>query len=1141
MPRIFDNIEQTLLGALQETLKISERADFCVGYFNLRGWRHIDHLMERWQGGEQACCRLMIGMQEKPEDELRRVFSLRGDQEVDQATVIRLKKRVAQDFRAQLLVGAPSNEDEEGLRRLSAQLRAGRLVVKLFLRHRLHAKLYLLYNPHHPYANTVGYLGSSNLTLSGLAYQGELNVDVVEDDACRKLEKWFNDRWYDRWCLDISQELADIIDESWAREEMLSPYYIYLKMVYHLSEEARAGLTDFRIPRVFQERLFDYQAAAVKIAAHHLNKRGGVIIGDVVGLGKTLMATTLARIMQDDYNLETLIICPRNLVNMWEMYLQEYGIVGRVCSLSNVLNELTNLRRYRLVIIDESHNLRNREGKRYKVIKEYIEKNESKCVLLTATPYNKTFLDISAQLRLFLSDDASKDLGIRPEKLLSEIGEAKFNSQFQCPVRSLTAFEKSEYPDDWRELMRHYLVRRTRSFIQTNYAIRDEQNGRFYLEFHDGTRSYFPVRVPRTVKFSIGEENQQDPYALLYSEEVVQTIGELCLPRYGMASYIPARVKATDTEQAILRGLSRGGKRLMGFCRTNLFKRLESGGSAFLQSITRHILRNYVFLHAIENGFDLPIGTQGAELLDTRNNDEDDEIVLPGTLDEDDAATEGMTIIDETAAPSERTSIYSESHFKKQAAEVYQQYSTQFRKRFKWIRPTLFNASLKKDLRQDAHKLLNLLKQGGKWPAQHDQKLSALIDLLTQRHPNEKVLIFTQFADTVRYLTEQLNAAGIQSVAGVTGVSENPTEYAWRFSPFSNNRSDQVAPEQELRILIATDVLSEGQNLQDAAIVVNYDLPWAIIRLIQRAGRIDRIGQRSGSIYCYSFLPAEGVEKLIRLRERVRTRLRENAEVVGTDEAFFEDDDMDDKAIIDLYNEKAGILDGDADSEIDLASQAYQIWKNATDADPRLKQIIEKLPDVVFSTRAHKGTVQAPEGVLVYMRTPEGNDSLAWINRQGESVTQSQLAILRVAACDSITPAIPRPAEQHDLVKRGVEHIIEEETHGAVGQLGSRSGARLRTYQRLVHFVEATKNTLFPASPELHKAIDEIYRYPLQESARDTLNRQLRSGVSDDDLANLVIALRDANRLCHVREEKEEIQEPQIICSLGLFAPGIPS
>jgi hypothetical protein len=210
MPRIFDNIEQRLLDALQNTLKISEHADFCVGYFNLRGWRHIDTLMEHWQGGDGASCRLLIGMQDKPEDELRKVFSLKSEQGIDQSTVIRLKTRIAQDFREQLLVGAPTNADQEGLRRLSAQLKAGRLVVKLFLRHKLHAKLYLCYrtDPNNP---ITGFLGSSNLTLAGLSGQGELNVDVVEHDACHKLETWFNERWEDRWCLDISQELADII------------------------------------------------------------------------------------------------------------------------------------------------------------------------------------------------------------------------------------------------------------------------------------------------------------------------------------------------------------------------------------------------------------------------------------------------------------------------------------------------------------------------------------------------------------------------------------------------------------------------------------------------------------------------------------------------------------------------------------------------------------------------------------------------------------------------------------------------------------------------------------------------------------------------------------------------------------------
>ena len=128
---------------------------------------------------------------------------------------------------------------------------------------------------------------------------------------------------------------------------------------------------------------------------------------------------------------------------------------------------------------------------------------------------------------------------------------------------------------------------------------------------------------------------------------------------------------------------------------------------------------------------------------------------------------------------------------------------------------------------------------------------------------------------------------------------------------------------------------------------MNYDLPWAIIRLIQRAGRVDRvdrIGQKAEEILCHSFLPADGVERIINLRNRVRTRLRENAEVVGADEAFFEDE-SDSQAIVNLYNERAGILDGDPDGEVDLASHAYQIWKNATSADPHVGHRPDPLHD----------------------------------------------------------------------------------------------------------------------------------------------------------------------------------------------------
>ena len=1125
MPRIFDNLGlgTSLLPALQETLALCSSADFCVGYFNLRGWGGLTPYVDQWDPSDGPC-RVLIGMQRLPHEELREAFSLLDrPYGIDNQTAHRLRVQLAEQLRQQLTIGVPTNADERTLRQLATQLRSKKVVVKLFLRHPLHAKLYLLFRDD-PINPIVGYLGSSNLTFAGLSGQGELNVDVLDHDATLKLKQWFEDRWTDRFCVDITDELLQIIEESWAREALIPPYHVYLKIAYHLSHEARAGLAEFRIPTVFGDRLFDFQAAAVKIAAHHLNKRNGVLIGDVVGLGKTLMATAVARIFEDDYGLETLIICPKNLVPMWEDYAYEYGLRAKVLSLSRVLGELPNLRRYRLVVIDESHNLRNREGRRYRAIQEYVRANESKCILLSATPYNKTYLDLSSQLRIFVEDD--QDLGIRPERLLRELGDVEFSRRHQASPRTLAAFDFSEHADDWRDLMRLYLVRRTRSFIQDNYAETEQETGRKFLTYEDGTQSFFPTRIPKTVKFAIDESNPDDQYAKLYSQQVVDTVNDLHLPRYGLGNYVADNLGTppTTAEERQIDDLSRAGKRLMGFCRTNLFKRLESSGAAFLQSVERHVLRNYVFLHALKNGLPLPLGTQDAEMLDSRFTDEDADEARGSLFDpEDDEQEEEV---------QETGGAWTADGFEARATAIYTEYEGRYRRRFKWLRSDLFRDSLESELQADSNALLDLLQTYGAWDPHHDAKLDSLHTLLTETFPDQKVLVFSQFADTVFYLEAQLKRRGVQALAGVTGNSADPTQLAWRFSPQSNQRSGQGQPEPEFRILVATDVLSEGQNLQDCHVVVNYDLPWAIIRIIQRAGRVDRIGQKAEQILCHSFLPADGVERIINLRNRVRTRLRENAEVVGADEAFFEDE-SDSQTIVNLYNERAGILDGDPDGEVDLASHAYQIWKNAISADPRLEKAVADLPDVVFSSRQHTPIAQRPEGVLVFMRTADGNDALAYVDSEGRSITESQLEILSAAECRADTPAQPHHESHHQLVVEGVRHVVREEKRVG-GQLGRPSGARFRTYTRLKQYADAIKGQLFDVDA-LHKAIDDIYRHPLRQSAVDTLNRQLRSGVDDVQLADIVMSLREEDRLCLSDGDAAEAQEPQIICSLGLF------
>lgn len=1103
MPKIYDNIENHLKGGLLITLDSSYRADFCVGYFNLRGWKLLQESVDKFQGGEN-CCRLLVGMQRPEEDLLRQALAGKEEGLMDPPKALEIKKEIARSFRRQLTFGIPTAEDETSLQKLKQQLMQEKVKIKLFLQYPLHAKLYLMHR-NDPLAPLIGYVGSSNLTMAGLTAQGELNVDVLEQDAALKLSQWFEDRWNDRWCIDISKELIEILDESWASDKLIPPYYIYLKMAYHLSQEARSGISDYIVPKKLQEELLPFQAKAVSVAARHLDKRGGVLVGDVVGLGKTLTATAIAKLFEETFFTETLVICPKNLTPMWEDYVYRYQLRGKVQSISQVKSDFVEKTpRYRVVIIDESHNLRNRQGKRYALVKEYIEKNESKVILLTATPYNKSYLDISNQLRLFVPED--KDIGIVPEKFINSVGGAtEFVARYQYHPSTLLAFEKSNFIEDWQQLLKLYMVRRTRTFIKNNYAEWDPDKKQYYISFSDGTKNYFPNRIPQKVEYSFDEKDPDDIYVRLYSSEVVDKINRLHLARYGLGNYIDTQSaeKLSKDEERIIANLSRAGRRLMGFCRTNLFKRLESSGFSFLISLARHVLRNTTFLYAIQNGLPIPIGEQEKADIDE-------------FLEEDEQWNGEVNF----------SFITDRRQYWKLAEEAYE-HCQRDKQKFDWLDSKLFIPELAQELEEDIQTILTIIDIGKHWDPARDKHLNALEELCTGKHATEKIIVFTQFADTARYLYEQLCRLGIGNIACVTGDVENPMEYANRFSPVSNGILKSVP--DELRILISTDVLSEGQNLQDGHIVVNYDLPWALIRLIQRAGRVDRIGQKSPNIICYSFLPQDGLERIINLRNHLAQRIMENSEVVGSDEVFFDGDPVN---IADLYNEKAGLLDDD-EGEVDLTSQAYEIWNQATMANPALKKIIPAMPDVVYSTKPGESGSGFRNGVITFVRNSFGFEGLTWLDDTGKLISKNQSRILKAAECSIDTPGLKRLDNHHDLVARAVEQA-EQETAAPGGQLGSQKGARYKAYKMLDRYYRNMKDTVFDV-PVLKRTLDDLLHYPLKESARELINRRIRFGITDEEMATMLIQLREEGRLCVVDQKQASAEAvPQIICSLGI-------
>ena len=259
--------------------------------------------------------------------------------------------------------------------------------------------------------------------------------------------------------------------------------------------------------------------------------------------------------------------------------------------------------------------------------------------------------------------------------------------------------------------------------------------------------------------------------------------------------------------------------------------------------------------------------------------------------------------------------------------------------------------------------------------------------------------------------------------------------------------------ERELRVMVATDVLSEGLNLQDCSIVVNFDLPWAIIKLIQRAGRVDRIGQEAESVTVYSVCPTEGVEAVIDLRGRIRRRLAESAQVFGSDERFF--GDKEEEHQVRRFFDETSALHGLDEEEVDYTSQAYEIWREAEQKHPELARRAANLPLQAHATRMRDGHEQ---GILACTTSSSQVDQVFFQPTRGKMRAVTPLEALTLSACAQDTPGLPRQENHFDIVEEATKVARRQ---SAVHTAGSLAGIRKRAYDRLRGVVERNENTLF--------------------------------------------------------------------------------
>src|SRR3989344_6142500 len=685
--------------------------------------------------------------------------------------------------------------------------------VRIFDKNFLHGKGYFF--------NSVVVIGSSNFTYAGLTREGELNAVIHGKDVVGIHRKnWFNKFWKES--LEFKEQLITLLKNSRFGTTEYTPFQIYIKSLYELQKDEIAAESEEEKKKdksgISNVELTEFQSDAVQRVFSRLKKYGAVMVADSVGLGKTYIALKVLEEFGYYRRKICLVICPAQLKEtMWLPELKGKVLPQNILSQENLAAEDFiekakratggHLEEVELIIVDESHNLRNQLSNRWENLNNLIEfitkenGEKPKILFMTATPINNSIWDLYSQILLLVGNDNTTFIKENIPDLFVHFKE----------------IDKRGNPALLNDLLNEISIRRTRDYIKKEYPNATVK----------GKKITFPERKLETINYKLNQT-----YQGMY-REIADIISEkLTMAYYNILRYKKENLQTQEEILALNRMMAIGG-----IFKTILLKRLESSIEAFRISVGRHIKFLKTMMSCLENGKFLSKQAYTKLIKYILSEDED--------LDED-------------------------------SEEIEQEILAQLDK----FNITNYNKEeMFKDIKIDIQLLGGILEKIKNLTPDKDAKLLEFKNRLIKLHSKGQIVVFTYYKDTLDYIYKYLSEQNEFKKINIKKISGSGS-----FTPKERQKILEQFKNKEIDILLSTDVLSEGQNLQTAQMLINYDLHWNPTRMIQRAGRIDRIGSAYDKIYIYNFFPEDELEELLKLVNILQNKIINIDNSIGLDQ-----------------------------------------------------------------------------------------------------------------------------------------------------------------------------------------------------------------------------------------------------------------